>query len=103
MNDDQAAAFFAHYPCVVAQGVRQCILAINLSGTKISLDAAKAKLEREQWKTDYLPDRSGKTVLSINPSGRTLEQTMSLARRLEAHEFGALEAQIMAVPAPASK
>ncbi|UIJ43843.1 hypothetical protein LZK98_12145 [Sphingomonas cannabina] len=103
MNSTQADAFFSQYPCVMNRGVRQCILAINISGGKDQLEAIKSKLASEQWKSDFLADRSGKTVLSVNPSSRTLEQTMSLARRFKSHEFGAVEAQIMAIPAPSSK
>jgi len=90
-------------PCFEYQGARHCVHSIAVTGKKKDIDAIRGKLTSEGWPNSYRTDRSGATILDIDPKNRTLDEAWALTNRFASREFGLLQADFITVPVPGSK
>jgi hypothetical protein len=97
---DEAPSFFGQFPFVMDGRVKTYIIGVRAEGERPLLDALKAKLAGEGWTANFQRDRSGNVVLLVGTENKNLDQTVRLARRFEAHEFGNVVAQPIAIPRP---
>jgi hypothetical protein len=93
----------AGLPCFEHQGAKHCVQSIAVSGKRKDMDAARARLTSEGWPSAYRADQSGKTILSVDPKNRTLDDAWALTNRFASREFGPLQADFVTLPPPASK
>ncbi|MBO9579971.1 MAG: hypothetical protein J7498_03690 [Sphingobium sp.] len=90
-------------PCFENRGVKHCVQSIAVSGKKKDMDAARVRLTAEGWPSSYRADRSGQTMLHVDPRNRTLDEAWTLTNRFASKEFGLLEAGFSTFPVPGSK
>lgn len=99
----QPDSLFAGLPCFDYQGAKHCVRSIAVSGKKKDMDAVRAKLTSEGWPSSYRTDRSGRTVLELDPRNRTLDDAWALTNRFASREFGPLQADFVTLPPSGAK
>ena len=90
----------SRYPVLGDGNSKFVFMAIQAKGALEVLQQAQKSLEQQGWDASLIKDRTGAMVLGIGFEHRAVSDATALYRRLNAHEFGAVELAPVLIPVP---